>query len=182
MRLVPIIFCISLLFIFPEWVNAAIVLPDDTPTIEALIAMHKSIKSEEDKANVQLSLSYMEQGDVTKKSLNFNEVRTTLNSKLSNAYSYVLLASALSSTAMSLYKLIDEYKNFSSEMPGMVTKKPFVAFYYANAHTEVANEIKHAKTLYLSMSASGLNVMKATMDEKLNLLFSSKLALIMPGA
>lgn len=38
----------------------------------------------------------------------------------------------------------------------------------------VAREIKHCYTLYASVAASGINVMKASMDEKLNLVFTLK--------
>lgn len=168
--LFPIILLVAALFSLKA--TAAIVVPDDLPTIEALISLHKSVKAEEDKANVQLSLSYMEQMDNTKKSVNFNDVRKTLDTKISNAYSYVILATALSTTALSIYKLMDEYRDFTTTTAETVTKKPFVAFYYTNAQLAVAKEIKHAKKLYVAIAASGVNIMKASMDEKLSLIFS----------
>ena len=83
----------------------AIDLPEDLPTIEALIDLHKDIKGAEDDAMRNIAISYGEQSAATKKTVSFNDVRTTLNTKLSNAYSYVLLAAALSGTANSLYTL-----------------------------------------------------------------------------
>ena len=127
----------------------AIDWPNDLPTIEALIDLHKMIKGAEDGA-------------------------TTLDSKLSNGYSYVLLAACLGSTANSMYKLIQEYSEFAQLSAKYTTKKPMVAWYFAEANLACSREIKNIKALYVTMTASGLNVMKASMDEKLNLVNSLK--------
>jgi hypothetical protein len=152
----------------------AIDIPEDLPTIEALISLHKNMKSAEDDAMKNIAVSYGEQFAVTKKAINFNDVRTTLNSKLNNAYSYVLLAAALSGTANSLYKLIKEYANFTSSMTSTVTRKPMVGWYYTEAVYACSREIKNIKALYATMTASNLNIMKASMDEKLNMIFQIK--------
>ena len=94
----------------------AIEYPKNTPLIEALIELHKDMKRAEDKAVENIAISYGEQSAVTKKTVDFNDVKTTLNTKLNNAYSYVLLAAALSGTANSLYKLINAYSDFTSFM------------------------------------------------------------------
>ena len=152
----------------------AIDVPDDLPTIEALISLHKLIKSEEDDAMKRVATSFGEQSAVTKGAGKFNDVRTTLDSKLSNGYSYVLLAACLSSTANSMYRLIQEYSEFSQLSVKYTTKKPMVAWYFAEANLACSREIKNIKALYLTMTASGMNVMKASMDEKLNLVNSLK--------
>lgn len=72
----------------------AIDFPGDSPTIEALINLHKLIKSEEDDAMARIATSFGEQSLVTKGAKAFNDARTTLDSKLNNAYSYVLFAAA----------------------------------------------------------------------------------------
>ena len=135
----------------------AIEYPKNAPLIEALIQLHKDMKHAEDNARDD-----------------FHDVKTTLNTKLSNAYSYVLLAAALSGTANSLYKLINEYADFTSSMASTVTSKPMVGWYYAEAVYACEREIKNIKALYTTMTASGLNIMKASMDEKLNMIFQIK--------
>lgn len=65
-------------------------MPKDMPTIEALISLHKLIKKEEDKAMDRVAASYGEQSLVTKGAKAFNDVRTTLDTKLNNAYSYLI--------------------------------------------------------------------------------------------
>ena len=152
----------------------AIEFPKDLPTIEALIDLHKMIKGQEDQAMERVAVSLGEQSMVTKGSQKFNDARTTLDSKLSNGYSYVLLAASLGYTANSMYKLIQEYSEFAQLSAQYSTKKPMVAWYFTEANLACAREIKNIKALYTTMAASGVNVMKASMDEKLNLVNSIK--------
>lgn len=155
-------------------IRADIELPGDMPTIETLISLHKLMKSEEDKAMGKIAVSFGEQSVVTKGATIFNDVRTTLDSKLSNTYSYVLLAATLASTSASLYKLINEYADFTGDAAKTFTKKPMVGWYYTEAMYACGREIKNIKALYTAMAASGVNVMKASMDEKMNLLLQLK--------
>ena len=153
---------------------SAIEWPGDLPTIEALISLHKMIKGQEDDARDRIAVSFGEQSLITKGAEKFNDARTTLDSKLSNGYSYVLLAACLSSTANSMYRLIQEYSEFAQLSAKYTTKKPMVAWYFAEANLACSREIKNIKNLYMTMAASGVNVMKASMDEKLNLINSIK--------
>ena len=160
--------CLVLSLMVPGTATA-VVIPKDLPTIEALIALHKCIKKDEDQALGRVATSFGEQSLVTKGANKFNEVRTTLNTKMSNAHSYLVLAGAISSTANSLYMLVKEYKDFTSNTFKHVKKKPFVGWYYADANVAIAREVQHCYKLYASVAASGINLMKASMDEKLNL-------------
>ncbi len=168
------IILIMMAFFLIQGKALAIEWPQDFPTIEALISLHKMIKGEEDSARDKIAVSFGEQSLVTKGANKFNDARTTLDSKLSNGYSYVLLAASLSYTASSMYKLIQEYSEFAQLSVQYSTKKPMVAWYFAEANLACSREIKNIKALYLTMTASGLNVMKASMDEKLNLVNSIK--------
>lgn len=148
--------------------------PRDLPTFEALMDLHKQVKKDEDEALKNVATSFGEQTLATKVSKKFNDVRTTLDTKLNNAYSYVVLAAAISSTATGLYSLTNEYKDFTVNTYNTVLKKPFVAWYYTEANIAISREIKHCQKLYASMAAAGLNVMKASMDEKLDLVMTLK--------
>ena len=149
-------------------------LPDDLPTIEALISLHKMMKSEEDGAMKRIATSFGEQSLVTKGAKAFNDVRTTLDSKLSNAYSYVVLAGAISSTANSLYRLISDYNDFTSETMSTVKDKPMVGWYYTEAVLACNREVKGIMKMFATMTATGLNLMKASMDEKLEMIMELK--------
>lgn len=149
-------------------------VPNDPATLEALICLHKLIKGDEDKALVRVTTSFREQSIVTKGANKFNEVRTTLDSKLSNSFSYVILAGALGSTANSMYRLIQEYSQFTRSAVKYTFKKPMVAWYYTEANMACARELQNIKTLYATLTASGFNVMKASMDERLHMVMELK--------
>ena len=167
----PVIILIAMLLPFK---SLAFDFPKDLPTFEAIMALHKAVKKDEDQALARIATSFGEQSLVTKGAEKFNDVRSTLDTRLNNAYSYVVLAAAISSTASSLYLLTKEYKDFTANTYKYVSKKPFVAWYYAEANVAIAREIKHAQKLYATVAASGINLMKASMDEKLNLVMSLK--------
>ena len=122
----------------------------------------------------RVAVSFGEQSLVTKGAEKFNDVRTTLDSKMNNAYSYVVLAAAIGSTANSLYRLIKDYADFTSNTMETFKDKPMVGWYYSEAMFACNREIKAIKKMYTTMSAAGLNVMKASMDEKLELVFELK--------
>lgn len=165
---------IILISLFLPFKSLAFDFPKDLPTFEALMALHKAVKKDEDQALTRIATSFGEQSLVTKGAEKFNDVRSTLDTKLNNAHSYVVLAAAISSTASSLYLLTKEYKDFTANTYKYVSKKPFVAWYYTEANVAIAREIKHAQKLYLTVAASGINLMKASMDEKLNLVMTLK--------
>ena len=154
--------------------SAAFDWPKDMPTFEALMALHKAVKKDEDQALARIATSFGEQSLVTKGAEKFNDVRSMLDTRLNNGYSYVVLAAAISSTASSLYLLTKEYKDFTVNTYRHVSEKPFVAWYCTEANVAIAREIKHARKLYATIAASGINLMKASMDEKLNLVMSLK--------
>mgnify|MGYP001534734996 FL=1 len=132
------------------------------------------MKKDEDQALKRVATSFGEQSLVAKGAIKFNDVRTTLDTKLGNAHSYLVLAGAISSTANSLYQLVKEYKDFTSNTFKYVSNKPFVGWYYADANVAISREISHCYKLYASVAASGINLMKASMDEKLNLVMTLK--------
>jgi hypothetical protein len=169
MRLHIIVCMLIAAILFPLQAHAGFDYPDDQPTIEALISLHKLIKKEEEKALEKVTASYGEQSLVTKGATKFNDVRTTLNTKLNNAYSYVILGTALASTGTDLYKLINTYSEFTKNTAKYAFKKPAVMWYYTEANFACAREVKNIKTMYLTLTVSGLNVMRASMDEKLEL-------------
>ena len=159
-----IIYILAVAILYPSKAHA-FDYPNDQPTIEALISLHKLIKKEEEKALEKVAVSYGEQSLVTKGATKFNDVRMTLNSKLNNACSYVILGAALASTGTDLYRLIDQYATFTKNTAKYAFKKPAVMWYYTEANYACAREIKNIKALYATLTASGLNLMRASMDE-----------------
>lgn len=54
--------------------------PKDLPTFEALMALHKAVKKDEDQALARIATSFGEQSLVTKGAEKFNDVRSTPSS------------------------------------------------------------------------------------------------------
>ena len=73
--------CMALSMLLPAK-SYAFVTPKDLPTIEALIALHKAVKKDEDQALKRVATSFGEQSLVAKGAIKFNDVRTTLDTKL----------------------------------------------------------------------------------------------------
>ena len=69
------------LMLFPAK-SFAFIIPKDLPTIEALIALHKAVKKDEDQALQRVATSFGEQSLITKGAVRFNDVRTTLNTRV----------------------------------------------------------------------------------------------------
>ncbi len=67
------LFILSLVILLPVR-TSAIDIPKDLPTIEALIALHKAIKKDEDKALQRVATSFGEQSLITKGANKFNDV------------------------------------------------------------------------------------------------------------
>lgn len=170
-RLHLIILGILLTAVLPSFAG---VTPKDGGTIEALINLHKLIKHKEDDALVKITASLGEQSVITKGAVKFDSTRTKLDSRLNNAYSYVILGAALASTGTSLYQLINEYAQFTSATTKTMFNKPMVAWYYSEAMYACAKDVKELKKLYLTLSAAGANIMRGTMDEKLDLVYAIK--------
>lgn len=154
--------------------SRAAVYPKDLPTITALISLHKKMKKAEDKAAEKVTLSYGTQTKATKETNTFYVARSTLDSKLNNAYSYVVLAGALSSTTTSLYRLINEYSTLTQAASKTIFKKPMCTWYYLEANYALSKEVKSLKVLVTSLTASGTNVLRSSMEEKLTLTFQIK--------
>ena len=169
MKYHTIIICILAVAILYPSKAFAFDYPNDQPTIEALISLHKLLKKEEEKSLAQVTASYGEQSLITKGAEGFNNVRTTLDTKLSNAHSYLILGAALATTGTDLYQLIRDYADFTANTGKHAFKQPMVAWYYTEANLACARKVKNIKRMYATLVASGMNVMKASMDEKLNL-------------
>lgn len=159
---------IVLLFLafLPMAVMANDFAPDDGPTIEALIELHKMMKKAEDKARDKVGEADGIQLETTSQANKFNQMRTTLDSKLKGAYQYVVLASAISTTTLGLNGLIKDYAKFTSEAVGHAFKKPMCAWYYAQANYELANDYKDIKRLIKTLTASQFDIIRSTVAEK----------------
>lgn len=165
-----------LFLLFTAWGNiqANSVTPDDITTTETLIQLHKKLAKQEKEARKNYALMTAGQEFVTNATDKFEKARSTLDSKLNDLNQYLQLSAAIVTTGISLYKLIDEYADFTSNTYTYAKKKPMVLWYYNNANKAIAQEVKHCEKLYAVMAASGVTLMRSSIKEKINLIYTMK--------
>lgn len=145
-------------------------MPRDLPTAEALMKLHKLNASAEKEALQRLNTSLTITNQLKKKSIDFHDVRTTLNTKTTNALSYVVLASHLAYITKEMYNLSRDFANFTFASTSTLFKKPMCTWYYIEAVNACTKEIKNMNAMLVRLGANNLNIMQATMDEKLRLI------------
>ena len=164
------IILILLLFLstYNSW--AGIVGPDDLPTISALIELHNQMAKAEELSVHQVSASYLEQEVATENTTKFHEVRKTLNSKLNNAHQWIILAAAMSKTTLDVGNVTKEYIQFTKLMSNNLFRKPQIAWYFAETNYNVAKRISLLKNSITLLVASETNILKATLDERIEVI------------
>ena len=145
--------------------------PGDIPTIEALIALHKEMKKNEDMALTQVTTVTAEQEVTTNITSKISDVKQILNTKLNDVNSYLMLATTITNTTQKLQYLIKEYESFITICTPVVKEKPAVSVRYAGTHKQLADETKRLTKSIAAFSAAGLNILKASMDEKFKLIY-----------
>lgn len=146
-------------------------LPHDPFTLEALISAHKEMKKAEDLAVLQIEANHEQQSFITKTTSAINKVQTTLNKRMSDVNSYILLASSIVTTSTKLKNLTQEYYDFSKKSFKSVGDNALLGAFFIDANARIAKEVKYLTKLIASYTASGMNILKATNDEKIKLIF-----------
>lgn len=144
--------------------------PDDFPTIEALISAHKHMKKAEDLAVLELGAIEETHSLTQKATAAVNRTRSVLNRRMSDANSYMSLALQLSNVTTKTAGIVESYADFTKMCYNSAQKNPFVLAYYTNANLQLKKEIKHVERLIAGYSAAGINIVKATMEEKYRIL------------
>lgn len=150
--------------------------PKDLPTIEALIELHKQMKKQEQSSLTQVATITAEQEVTTDISKKISDIKTTLNKRMSDINSFIVMATTITTTTTKLQKLINEYNDFITEIGPIVVKKPYCSIYYANAHLKLANSVSQLKKQILSFSTQtlslvGLDLYVATAKEKFKMIY-----------
>lgn len=150
--------------------KAGIVGPDDLPTISALISLHKATAKAEEASMKQVGVSYSEQQIATNNASKFNELRTTLNTKLNNAHQWVILAAAISKTTLDVGNTTKEYIQFVDLTRKKLFRKPQIAWYFAEANYNVSKRVSLLKKSVALMVASETNILKASLSERIDMI------------
>ena len=164
---------LTLLFIFSPLATKAIDFstPGDLPTLEALIALHKEMKKNEDNALTQVTTVTAEQQVTTNISSKISDIKQTLNTRLNDVNSYLMFATTITNTTQKLQYLIKEYENFITVCTPVIKEKPTVSVRYVGTQKQLAEETKRLTKSITTFSATGLNILKASLDEKYKLIY-----------
>lgn len=149
---------------------AGILGPDNLPTISALISLHKAMAKAEDWSVKQVGTSYGEQQIATNNSSKFNNVRTTLNTKLNNANQWIFLAAAVSKTTLDIGNTTKEYIQFVELTRKNIFRKPQIAWYFAEANYNVSKRVSLLKKSVAMLVASETNILKASLSERIQII------------
>lgn len=145
--------------------------PADVGTLEILIDAHKVMKEAELKALAKIETNKVEQSFITKSTKRYNEVKKVLNTKMKDANSYLLLASSIMKITLNLKRVGQEYAAFTKNSVKYVSDSPLASAYYADANYQIGKEVKHAYKLIANYSAAGFNLLTASNDEKIKMIF-----------
>lgn len=161
----------SILFMVQQSFGIDYSTPKDLPTIEALIECHKEMKKNEKASLTQVTTVTAEQEITTDISQKISDIKTTINKKMSDVNSYIIFATTIANTTIHLEDLIKEYEAFITKIGPIVIKKPYTTNVYYNAQKKIYNAIDMLRKNIAGLTASQLNILKASMDEKFKLLY-----------
>ena len=147
------------------------VAPSDSPTIEALIELHKSMKKDARLQQSNLVMAAGTQSGIKDWSDKINQAKTTLNSKIKDWTAWAYLALPFANMVTDMYSLIDETADFNKRVFKNIEKYPFVVHYYADACSQLGGGIKYMKKVFAKISSNNMNIFKANMKERINMIY-----------
>ena len=148
------------------------VIPNDLPTIEALISQHKKSMSAEDASNQQLAANASIKDMVKEVAKKYDEVKSTLDKKSGDALAYLSLAAEMSRCVTNTLKLTKEYAEFTQFAANHVGSDPMIAWYTLEANNKVYKELKNIRKMYLAVAASETKFFRATNKERMNIIWT----------
>lgn len=163
---------LSLMFLVLNMTKANVVIPEDMPSIIALIELHKKMAKAEDQSVKQVTESSVIQDQTTNHSSKFNEVRNTLNTKLNNVHQVVLLGSLQARVALNVKDVINSYYEFADLVRSNLGRKPQVAWYFAEANYQIYERIKLLKNTFPMLFVSNSPLLKASLSERIELFYT----------
>lgn len=150
--------------------------PNDLPTIEALMSLHKLSASEEQKALNRLNLSLATTTGIEKVTSKFQQGRELLDTRTNSIYSYVLFAARLAFLTKGFSELTTSFTHFTAASSSDLFKKPTCAWYYAEAVSACRQEIKNMTAMLGRLGIAQIDLLQATMAEKLELIATIQVA------
>lgn len=170
-----IILAALLLTTFPFGIRAEQdVIPWDAGTLHALIDAHSQVQKFERLALGELTAIEGEHIVTSSQTSKFNEVKTTINQRMSDFNSYLLLATSLTNIATKIYSLVTSYTDFTKTAAEGIMDNPLLMQLYSETCKEVGREVDRLWADVTAVTGYQTNILKATMKEKHDVLNAIK--------
>lgn len=141
-------------------------MPDDVPSLELFIQIHKDMVAAEKLAVLELTAIQTEHVATRSLAYKYNATRNILNEKLADVCSYITLASRIASLALQVKSVGENYYDFTKYTVNNVKENPLIAGIYASACKKAASNLKILAKQTATMVLQQTNILKATMEEK----------------
>lgn len=170
-----IILAAILLTIFPFGIRAEQdVIPWDAVTLHALIDAHSQVQKFERIALGELTTIEGEHIVTSTQTSKYNEIKTTINQRMSDFNSYLLLATSLTNIATKIYSLVTSYTDFTKSAAQNILEYPFLMQLYTETCKDVGREVNRLWADVTAVAGYQTNILKATMKEKHDVLNAIK--------
>lgn len=143
----------------------------DILTLEAFVQLHIMTSNKEKEARERLAMLGAVQVTTTQETAGYKEKMEILHDRMKVANSWLVLASSLAHLGMKIYDVEKEVEYFISQAPAMARKSPFGATMYADAMYRIKGLLQQAIRDIASMELTGMNIMRATMKQRLNMVY-----------
>lgn len=162
---------IGLCFTISTLRAAGYIMPNDIPTTESLIELHKTLAKWEESSMTQRTESFGTQTTVTDRTKKFYEVRDALNTKLEAGHQWLVLAGGISKLTLSSINLLKEWKAFTEYNIKYAPHKPEILFQYGECIYLVSKKVSLIKKQIATLAASNFNLIYCTMKERMALMW-----------
>lgn len=159
-----------IVFIVPYQAKAV----DDLITLEAFVQLHIMTSNKEKEARTRLANLGGVQVMTTQEASGFKDKVETLHERVKVAQSWILLATSLSDLGMQILDVEKDVRTFVTDFAPLAQKSPFGPLLYANAVYRIEELTKKALARMASLEMTNLDVLRATMKQRLNMVYYVK--------
>ena len=143
---------------------------DDFPTMELFISLHKNNAKAEKESLRQLETSVALVNQIRKGVEKVKNGRDILATRTKDVTGNAIIWLRVASIGKQLAELTNSFVGYTKEIPRFTKENPMNLWYYTEALSSCYDEAKNLKKRLESLGAAQLDIMHATMDEKLMLI------------
>lgn len=159
-----------IVFLLPVQAKAV----DDLITLEAFVQLHIMTSNKEKEARTRLANLGGVQVVTTQEASGFKEKVETLHERVKVAQSWIMLATSLSDLGLQILDVEKDVRAFVTDFAPLAQKSPFGPVLYANAVYRIEELTKKALARMASLEMTNLDLLRATMKQRLNMVYYVK--------